>query len=407
MIHTKYESLTDEQLADLFHSSNWNNNMTPDDRLAACQEVVNRDALSQGMVPCEVVPADLRGAEYGYFNNDGTIQINEHVLNDGQTVDADGNATPVPGSNAETLNTLFHENRHAYDAQLNEAVEDMLAGNAYNHTIIEDAEARGLDIDQIRASDSIYVPYSDNYDLYRVQNSEREAFKAGEEGCAKMFEGSQTRLGADSEYQAYSDRLAATDEYNESMNNLKEVYKDEHFDKTLDEQAKNLYFSDHKMDSEFENGTPESRQAAKSIVENTRGAIFVNMDAQNGYVNEHYNGNANTANNGAVNAVGHGNVNTADNTGGAKAAAGTSFSGSASEENEGGQPLGSSIGQPAGYRSDEESAAPAGSKGSAGEATGSLAGLEDDTSASSASAGSESGNEGGNAGSNDDEDADT
>lgn len=407
MIHTKYESLTDEQLADLFHSSNWNNRMSPDDRLAACQEVVNRDALSQGMVPCEVVATDMRGNDFGVYTN-GTIEVNEHILNSGQIMDEDGNLTAFPGSNAETLNTLYHENRHAYDAQLSAAIEDKMAGNAYNHSIIEDAEARGLDIDQIRASDSIYVQSDEGYDLYRVQNSEREAFKAGEEGCAKMFEGSQSRLGADAEYQAYSDRLAAEDGYNEAMANLKEVYKDENFDKTLDEQAKNLYFSDHKKDSDFEHGTPESRSAAKNIVDNTRGAIYVGMNNSLGYTNEHYQSNANAnaagaANTGGANAAGGGNV---PGAGGAKASSGAAAGGQAAGEENAAAPSANG-GVQAGYRADDDDGA-AGGKG--GGAHGALSGsLGDDASVSSADTGgsvASDGDEGGNAGSNDDEDAD-
>lgn len=410
MIHTKYESLTDEQLADLFHSSNWNNNMSPDDRLAACQEVVNRDALSQGMVPCEVVATDMRGNDFGVFTG-STIEVNGHILSSGQIMDEDGNLTAFPGSNAETLNTLYHENRHAYDAQLSAAIEDKMAGNAYNHSIIEDAEARGLDIDQIRASDSIYVQSTDGYDLYRVQNSEREAYKAGEEGCAKMFEGSQSRLGADAEYQAYSDRLAAEDGYNEAMANLKDVYKDENFDKTLDEQAKNLYFSDHKKDSEFEHGTPESRGAAKNIVENTRGAIYVGMNNSLGYTNDHYNANANAnaanvgaANTGGANAAAGGNV---PGGGGAKASSGAAAGSQAAGE-ENAAASSANGGLQAGYRADDDDGA-AGGKG--GGAHGALSGsIGDDASVSSAEPGGGSaasdGGEGGNSGSNDDEDAD-
>ena len=417
MIHTKYESLTDEQLADLFHSSNWNNNMTPDDRLAACQEVVNRDALSQGMVPCEVVATDMRGNDFGVYTN-GTIEVNSHILSSGQIMDEDGNMTAFPGSNAETLNTLYHENRHAYDAQLSEAIEDKMAGNAYNHTIIEDAEARGLDIDQIRASDSIYVQSTDGYDLYRVQNSEREAFKAGEEGCAKMFEGSQSRLGADAEYQAYTDRLAAEDGYNEAMANLKEVYKDDHFDKTLDEQAKNLYFSDHKKDSEFEHGTPESRSAAKNIVENTRGAIYVGMNNSLGYTNEHYEANGNAANANAVNANAV-NANAANTGvanaagavpggGGAKAASGAAAGSQAAGDENAAAPSANG-GLQAGYRADDDDGAVGGKGGGAHGALGGA--LGDDASVSSAEPGggsvSSDGDEGGNSGSNDDEDADS
>ena len=289
MIHTRFEQLSNEELSDLFHSSKWDK-MSGDMRLEACQELANRDALEHGMEPREVVAEDLRGLDFGAYDpSDGKIHLNEHVLANGTVMDQQGNETAYPGSNAESMDTIFHENRHAYDAQLSEAVEAKQQGLTYNQAIIDDAQARGLDIDAVRAGDSIYFSAGANHDLYRVQISERGAYEAGQNGTKASFEGSQARLGTDKGYEAYSERLAyGSDGYEEAMKNLSTVYQDENFDKTLDEQMQNIFYNDQKSDDQFSSGTPMSRSAAQGLIRQTNGGQLAEIKAQYGAANEHY-----------------------------------------------------------------------------------------------------------------------
>lgn len=289
MIHTNYERLSDEQLGDLFHSAYWDSPaMTLEDKVAACQEIVNRDALSHGAQPCEVVTEHMTGTSFGYYSySDGRIHVNSNVLDQGVMVDENGNTAPFSGSNAETLDTLFHENYHAYSAQLTEALENMDSELSYNRDIVADAVKRGIDIDAVRAADTIYVSSDTSYDVYRVQPSEKEAFNAGEKGAAAVFVNSQARLGNDPSYQAYASRLANADSFRTSIDNLRAVTGDKDFDKTLEEQAKDIYFNDHTQDSAFVHGTTESRAMARSILESTQGAQLTNELAQYGVHNTH------------------------------------------------------------------------------------------------------------------------
>lgn len=336
MIHTRYENLNNNELADLFHSSNWSK-LSSDDRLAACQEVANRDALAHGMTPCEVVPSGYTGTLFGEYDpSDGKIHVNESVLNNGTIIDGKGNEIAYPGSAAETLNTVFHENSHAYDAQLAEAVSDKQNGFDYNSEIIADAEKRGIDIDTLRASDTVYISSGSNPDAYRVQDSEKRAYDNGDKKTAEMLSGAEARLGKDEEFAAYTERLEDQDSYKTSLENLKTVYNDENFDKTMNEQTKDIFFSDHKEDKDFQYGTPESRNGARTMLESTPGARLVDFNENLGITNEHYTGDRNENADGAAGNTGIGanGAKGADESGSVSASLGGSAE--SGEQNAGG-----------------------------------------------------------------------
>ena len=263
MLHTRYEAATEEDLQDLFHSAHWDA-MTPAERLDACQEVANRDAASMGMEPVEVVSRPMTGAQYGAYDpNTRQLAINSHVLEEGQLVNRDGQAITAPGANAETLDTVFHENSHAYDQQLREAVEAQQDGLPCNQEIIAHAQANHIDIDTLRASDTLYIPDGCSYDL---QYCEAKAFNAGETKTADCFASSTSRLGEDAAYTAYRDNLALRGGFHESLSEMRDVYQDANFDKTLNEQISSRYYADGRQDGDFTYGNPASRQAANSII---------------------------------------------------------------------------------------------------------------------------------------------
>lgn len=291
MTDTQYRDLSREQLNDLFHSENWDH-LSADERLAACQEMHNRYADEHQMERSQVVVQDMQGTNFGAYNPQSRcIELNRSVMETGQIVTADGERIAYSGSNAETLDTLFHESSHAYDHQLGEAVELQQAGEEYNNGIVTDAESRGIDVDLARASDTIYISPSQNPDLYRVQDCEKRAYETGENETAKVFEDSSSRLGEDSGYRDYRERLELNDSYDSSLDNLKEAYRDDNIDQTLNEQTKNLYFND--SNTEDASGTNASRSAISSELRQTYGGLECARNNAYGYEAEHYQGNSN------------------------------------------------------------------------------------------------------------------
>lgn len=283
-MHTTFcHGWSDEELECGFHSIQWNR-MSAEQRIELCQEMVDRECQARGMERVQVTATDQRGNLMGqYVPSSGQLEMNIHVLEQGVTVDEKGNATPLPGSNAETRDTLDHELSHAYDAQLNQAVEQMQAGGEYNKEIIQNAEAQGLDINSICAADAIYVSYDTSPDVYRVQLSEQRAFENGGNAAKQSFEISQAKFGLDAGYKAYTERQDLDNGYQTSLKNLQTITGDQNFDKTLQEQMNNLYYQDQKQDNQFTYGNPSSRSVARSLVENTQGGQYAQLLAQNGY----------------------------------------------------------------------------------------------------------------------------
>ena len=248
MYDTQYRDLSDEQMSCMFHSRFWNG-FPADIKLAACQEMHNRFADEHHMQRCLVKVAPMEGTLYGYFDGVGSIYVNQSVLENGVTVNADGTLRTAPGSNAETLNTLFHESSHAYDHQLSEAVLVAQDGKTVNVEIIKDAQDRGLDIDLVRASDAVYIPgvpgngaWDD--DLYRVQDCEKRAFQTGEDETAAFMEKACKKLGPDPEYNAYAVNLQHNNSYEKAFGNLKTIYGIDNVEQVLNEETKAFYYGE-------------------------------------------------------------------------------------------------------------------------------------------------------------------
>ena len=380
MYDTIYANHTNEQMSCLFHSSNWSR-LSADEKLAACQEMHNRYADEHGMQRCQLEPKDMNGAEYGAFNpSTSRIELNRSILETGNIVTENGQLIPVPGSNDENLNTVYHESSHAYDMQLKEAAEARIAAESenqngeastteasYNEAILRDAQARNIDVDLARASDSIYISPSSNTlvnNAYVVQDCERRANATGETETDKVFSTANARLGTDAQYTAYRENQAMRSNYDNALSSLKEVTKDENFDKTLNEQTTRLYYNDQEKPV---HGTPESRAFAASLVKSTPGGQRAALLNDLGYQNEHLNAaSTNTAETSASNAASAASVNASAASGNASAASGATGSLSTSDNAATGATPAADAGSTAGSTADADSAGSSGSADDAG-----------------------------------------
>ena len=77
-----YADISDDQLRNLFSSDNWKNNLSYEQRMAACQEVENRLAEERGTEPRNVMSEHMDGTCYGYQSG-YTIALNEEMMRDG------------------------------------------------------------------------------------------------------------------------------------------------------------------------------------------------------------------------------------------------------------------------------------------------------------------------------------
>jgi len=189
---TRYSGLTDSGVNDLYRSDTWSN-LERSERLDAIQELANRSAQICGNRPCEVKLEKMNGSTYGYYQNGG-IFINESLVESGElSVEFDDGTSmsyAVPGANAQIMNTIHHENYHAYQ-------NDVVNGHT-NHNNSAETE-----LWRANWNNNNYIRYDENPLLYRLQSIERSAFDYGDTRTKSAFDRIEALYGADSGYQNY------------------------------------------------------------------------------------------------------------------------------------------------------------------------------------------------------------
>ncbi len=205
---TRYAGLGDAGLLSLFSTDQWGK-LSFAEKIDACQEVENRYAAAHGCEPCTVRAEPMTGATFGY--QDGrSICLNESVVRDGtfltEDVDENGATVLVPmdvrASNWQTLETVFHEGTHGLQ------------------------ESRG----QVPG---VYFDPESDYDIYRIQPIEKEAFEAGQENTLRAIAVVQGETGRlDPSAADYVEAVKAAS-YQASLEAAARNYGDEDIDVTV------------------------------------------------------------------------------------------------------------------------------------------------------------------------------
>ncbi len=198
------EKLTQAQLHSLFAPSTWQG-LSIHTRRDICQEVANRYASAHGTAPCRVTMAPMEGATYGYHQG-GIITLNQYILGSGKflTRDLDSQGIPcyrehdAPGGSWQVLETVYHEANHG----------------------LQDAQGR---------DPFTYVEPETDYDLYRIQPCEAEAFAEGQSRTLEAIQESGVR---DSDTSAYIQTVKANNYYSH-LEEARENYRDPDIENTL------------------------------------------------------------------------------------------------------------------------------------------------------------------------------
>lgn len=208
MNHTRYHKYTDSQLTFLFSTNSWKN-LSASQRLAACQEVENRYAAENNVKPCTVTSRPIEGRCYGWQNGN-TICLNSYLLNDNQFcttfTDMNGNKqtirTSVNAAGWNTLDTIYHEGTHGIQEQTGRIP-------------------------------STYISDRMDYDLYRIQGIEKEAFEKGQTKTLEALSRYEKECGTlDPERASYL-ATVNSESYQRSLSNAIHNFKDPNIDLTL------------------------------------------------------------------------------------------------------------------------------------------------------------------------------
>lgn len=208
-----YADISDDQLRNLFSSDNWKNNLSYEQRMAACQEVENRLAEERGTEPRNVMSEHMDGTCYGYQSG-YTIALNEEMMRDGTFsstyIDEQGSpqtiTVDVPAPSWNTLDTICHEDMHG----------------------VQEDEGRA-------ATMASYVKPETDYELYRIQPCEREAYDAGESYTLSAINRVEAASGeVDPDKLAYLE-VIEQNSYDDARASAAEHYADPDIEQSLDE----------------------------------------------------------------------------------------------------------------------------------------------------------------------------
>lgn len=212
-----YTGLSESELYAMFVTENWKG-LSASERLAACQEVENRFAISRNTIPLKLQSEEMMNRAYGYQLGN-RIAINSYLLNDSvfqvEIRDENGEIFAVeevdvdaPGWNV--LDTIFHEGTHGIQLQ----------------------EGRG-------AGARAYFRPEDDYDLYRIQPDEKEAYENGQINTLAAIQMVMNEQNiADPDMQLYYESVLQ-DSYQESLQRAMINYADPEIEKHIAEVVNN------------------------------------------------------------------------------------------------------------------------------------------------------------------------
>ncbi len=237
--------------------------------MAALQELENRVAKSYGNAPRRVVAQTMRtGYTYGgYSHKDDVIQINRDLIESARlTCEKDGLSVSSikNNANAELVDTIFHENYHAYQ-------RDVIDGKI-SHPDKREAAIWATNLK--RDQNGNLVHYLSDGIEYRIQSCERTAFREGESGTRRVFGMLEKEYGPDYGYADYQRNLA-NDSYEKQLAYAQACSGNPYFQEDLDEEMLQQYAQDH--------GHPYVRQSRGKEEADHAAA----MDALQDYMSQH------------------------------------------------------------------------------------------------------------------------
>jgi len=228
---TRYSELSNSEVNELYRADTWER-LNRNERLDSLQELENRSAELLGNQPCEVHLEQMNGARYGYYHN-GEIYVNESLVKNGEfTVQYDDGTTAsyAPAdTNAQLMDTIHHENYHAYQS-------DVINGIIEHDNVAE--------VNQWRANWDNDNYISNNDPLYRVQSLEKSAFEHGESLTKVAYDEIETKYGVDTGYRKYLESINEHS-YDNALTEAKVLYDDVNIESALNEKMIQNYHANH------------------------------------------------------------------------------------------------------------------------------------------------------------------
>ena len=292
---TAYGQLSDRDLFGMYRGEVWSG-LNESSRRQLLQETVNRAAASMGEKgSCEVKFADMSPDTFGRQHG-SVIEINKDIFtNDMLHANVCGQSIDVPfkDSNYKALETVLHENIHAWQNQCVDGTIDHP-----NKELIDEYRANGFtpsevtDKNGVQRNGSQYLsgldPDHGNH-LYYFQSTERDAHKFSEIQTQEIVDQNLKNFGPDETADAYKADVEENG-FQATWNEAREQFGYDDFEKDINNTLKNSYNgTDIEVNPEMEalvhNEMAESYDEQHGIRANENQAVEENPE-QNGEQSE-------------------------------------------------------------------------------------------------------------------------
>ncbi len=245
---TSYSELSNDNLYSMFRMSQWSS-LSETQKTELCQEVVNRDCMAMGMTKAPTVSFDRSMSSTTLGEQSGnSIRLNASAFLDG-TVEKNINGeiitAEIRDNNMLALETLFHENQHAYQNQVindeiaakNEAAAAQYKSNDFTVSQVDNGNGKEKGLQYLFGE----TQGEKGYFMYYFQSTERDAHYVGEKKADYIREYLSTKYGNENSFDAYSARLQ-NNGYNAMLERAKAEFNNENIEKEINNVLMNNYY---------------------------------------------------------------------------------------------------------------------------------------------------------------------
>ena len=263
---TMYGSLTDAQLYGMYRQSVWSG-MGEHERQQLLQESVNRAAQERGEHgACEVRFADLDDGVSGEQRGSLILVNREMFVNDRQVSHTENYGTitrDYPTSNINALETVLHENEHAWQ---NQCVSGEIEGDPQRTFEYRANDFTTSSVEQPDGTyqlGSQYMCGETNYDFYYFQSTERDAYQFSQARTLQIVDGLEKQYGSEESFAEYREELRQTG-YQAQLERANQRYGTENFEREVNNTLLNQYYGTNiPVDPQIERAVKEEMTATQ------------------------------------------------------------------------------------------------------------------------------------------------
>lgn len=246
---TQFQNISNQQLFNLYRYENWIC-LKEAEKLDLYQETVNRHAAALGEQGAPRVQLEDMDPFIAGSHADGIISLNKSVVIDGlQAANIDDLLIQYEGgdANMQAMMTCFHENYHAWQDQCLDGTIP-----CSNQDLMKQYQANDFDLSVVRDIDGtikigsqyISTARDEDYFLYYLQSTERDAHRKSEMLTMHVMEKLEQTYGTEDSFQAFREEMEMNG-YDTTLARAKEFYMNPDIEKDINRTLMNSYYGEN------------------------------------------------------------------------------------------------------------------------------------------------------------------